>query len=357
MDLCRNSYIACFPEVCAMNNDSIAKLFTNFANRECRGSSDLYEHLALHIAEDEELLALASHANVGQPVPNLLLGAVHFLLLTGREHQLREYYPSLAARPGPVDQSFTHFRDFCRTYTDQIISILQNKSVQTNEVRRCTYLYPLFCFIYHKTNRPLSLVEIGTSAGLQMFWDQYAYTYGTGQIFGNKDSAVHLTAEIRGGNQPLLYPNSPPVSSRIGIDLHINDLSNAEDHLWLRALIWPEHLERVQLFENAAGHLNRQPPTLIEGDGVALLPQIAQRIAADSTLCVFHTHVANQIPDEVKHKLLDTIRHIGGARDVFHIYNNMWDRYLHLDYFIDGTEYNVTVGETEGHGRWFTWEL
>jgi len=39
------------------------------------------------------------------------------------------------------------------------------------------------------------------------------------------------------------------------------------------------------------------------------------------------------------------------------LYNNMWDRDLHIDYYINGNEYRETVGETEGHGRWFSWKI
>lgn len=35
----------------------------------------------------------------------------------------------------------------------------------------------------------------------------------------------------------------------------------------------------------------------------------------------------------------------------------MWDRDLHIDYYINGNEYRETVGETEGHGRWFSWKI
>lgn len=44
-------------------------------------------------------------------------------------------------------------------------------------------------------------------------------------------------------------------------------------------------------------------------------------------------------------------------REFFHLYNNMWDAKLHLDYFIDGIEHNEIVAETDGHARWFRWEL
>ena len=69
--------------------EQIANLFRNFSIKECKGSSDLYEYLSIQIAEDEEVLTLSSYAQAGQPVPNLLLGAVHYLLLAGKEHPLK----------------------------------------------------------------------------------------------------------------------------------------------------------------------------------------------------------------------------------------------------------------------------
>ncbi|MED1906441.1 DUF2332 domain-containing protein [Cytobacillus firmus] len=44
-------------------------------------------------------------------------------------------------------------------------------------------------------------------------------------------------------------------------------------------------------------------------------------------------------------------------RDIFHIYNNIQDRNLHLDYYLSSKEFKKAVGQTEGHGKWFTWEL
>ncbi|MBI4202038.1 MAG: DUF2332 family protein [Chloroflexi bacterium] len=63
-----------------------AQRFRRFAERECSGRLPLYERLALSIAEGPALLALAAHARSGQPIPNLLLAAVHFLLPQGRAH-------------------------------------------------------------------------------------------------------------------------------------------------------------------------------------------------------------------------------------------------------------------------------
>ncbi|WP_459502702.1 DUF2332 domain-containing protein [Bacillus sp. C1] len=338
--------------------EQISNLFKNFSIKECKGSSDLYEHVSLQIAEDKELLALASHAQLGQPAPNLLFGAVHYLLLKGHNHVLKQYYASLVSNPERnLTQAFHHFKDFCHIHREEIIHLLQTKLVQTNEVRRCAYLYPSFCYVFNKVNKPLALIEIGTSAGLQLLWDQYSYSYGTGEVYGNIDSNVHLTSEIKGDNKPFFLQESPPVTERIGLDLHINDVSNEEDYLWLRALIWPEHKERLEMFDHAAAYVKEQSVKLIEGDGVALLSEIAEQIPEDSVICIFHTHVANQIPENIKRELIEKVKEIGAKRDVFHLYNNMWDRDLHLDYFINGKEYNETVGETDGHARWFSWRL
>jgi len=165
-----------------LNFTWVAKRFGRFAVHECRGSSPLYEQLSFHIAADEKLLCLASHARSGQPVPNLLFGAVRDLLLKGYEHGLREFYGSIVKEPRAQEAAFPYFRDFCLRYWEDIQDILVHRLVQTNEVQRCAYLYPVFCCIYEQVKKPLSLIEIGTSAGLQLAWDQYRYDYGWGGV-------------------------------------------------------------------------------------------------------------------------------------------------------------------------------
>ncbi|MCA1031280.1 DUF2332 domain-containing protein [Bacillus timonensis] len=340
-----------------MKKEQLSQRFHNFGSIETVGSSELYSLLALKIAQDDEILELCTYAKNGQPLPNLLFGAVHYLLLKGKEHELKEYYPSITRNPREKDGVFLPFKEFCKIYREEIIALLQSKLVQTNEVRRCAYLYPIFCYIYEKVKQPLSLIEIGTSAGLQLNWDKYRYSYGTGEEYGKIDSKVHITSEIRGGNKPSFPVQMPPVASKIGLDLHTNDLCNKEDRLWLRALIWPEHHERVELFDQSAEYFTQHPVELVEGDGVALLEEVVANLPTNSAICIFHTHVANQFPLELKHELVGKIKKIGSTRNVFHVYNNMWDGRLHVDSYISGIETQQTVGDTDGHGRWFEWNL
>lgn len=340
-----------------MDITQLSLRFKRFAVNECHGSSDLYEFLSHKIANDEDLLELCLNAKAGQPVPNLFLSAVHFLLLNGKNHSLKEYYQSIVEHPQNPQKSFDHFKDFCRLYREDIISLISRKLVQTNEVRRCAYLYPSFCCIYEMVKKPLALIEIGTSAGLQLLWDQYKYSYGSDGIYGNNQSTVHIQSEIISKKKPLLFKNSPPVAFSRGIDLHISHLGDEEDFMWLKSLIWPEHHERRELFEKAAELLNRNDRSLIEGDGISLLTNIAEQAPDDAVICIFHTHVANQLEEEVKHTLINHIKRIGKTRDVFHLYNNMWDRNLHLDFMINGIETQQIIAEADGHGRWFKWLL
>lgn len=337
----------------------LSNRFMAFAEKECRGSSALYEHLSRKIAGDAELLELSSHARKGQPVPNLLLGAVHYLLLKGVDHPLRGFYSSIEQTPRPAEASFPHFKHFCLEHRIQIIELLETKLVQTNEVRRCAYLFPLFNYIHELAGQPLAIIEIGTSAGFQLLWDHYSYTYGDGIMYGSEHSEVKIHAAVKGDALPDFNKPMVPVSARYGLDLHVNDVTKAEDSLWMKALIWPEHHDRRDLFEGAVRCMkaNREKISFIEGDGVGLLPEVKGTIPEGSAIVVFHTHVANQMPPETKLQLLKNIEEIAKTRDVFHLYNNMDDGNLHLDSFIGGQKRHHLAAITDGHGRWFEWKL
>src|SRR5699024_5227323 len=133
-----------------------------------------------------------------------LFGAVHYLLLKGKEHPLILYYPSIVEEPKPPQKAFPYFKDFCFLYQDKIIAFLKEKYVQTNEVRRCGYLYPCFSYIYNKVKTPLAIIEIGTSAGFQLLWDTYHYSYFSSDQYGNQQSNIHIQTEFLGKNKPTI---------------------------------------------------------------------------------------------------------------------------------------------------------
>src|SRR5699024_7553016 len=57
------------------------------------GQSRIYEFLSHRISKDHQILELSMNTKNGQPVPNLLFAAVHYLLLKGKDHPLKEFTP------------------------------------------------------------------------------------------------------------------------------------------------------------------------------------------------------------------------------------------------------------------------
>src|SRR6202165_6071918 len=127
--------------------DLVARRFKRFAKTKCLGSSPLYYHLSQRIAEDRELLSLASHCRGAQPTPTLFLGAVHFLLLKGIRDPLARFYSTLTSSALPPEVEHSHFRACCFNHQEELLPLLSDHMVQTNEIRRCSYLMPAFCLI------------------------------------------------------------------------------------------------------------------------------------------------------------------------------------------------------------------
>ena len=334
--------------------------FERFAEQECRNSSPLYERLSLGIAADSEILAIASHVREGQPVPNLFLGAAHLLLLKGAQHPVSTFYPSVSKSPTPDEDAYPYFREFCIQNSHEIIELISTRLVQTNVVKRCACLLPAFSIVAERAHGlPLSLVEIGASAGLNLLWDRYGYDYGEGRRYGNASSIVQLACEPRGAALPSMFEPFPDIGLRVGIDLNPIDLNDPDAILWLRALIWPEHTERVETLKGAIEIARHDPPTLLAGDALDLLPEVLDSAPDDSALCVFHTHTVNQFSEEGKERLHAIIDEHGSKRDLFVIsiegQSNVEGALVELIAYENGGMIRRALARCDPHGRWLEW--
>ena len=333
----------------------LRKTFQQFAKFECEGSSRLYEVLSYQIAADEDLLKIVAQIPIGQPVPNLLFASVQYLL-KNLDDPLKEFYRSFTIQPKPADGAFEPFKRFVLSHQQALLDLFKSKLVQTNEVRRCTYLYPMLCEIYEKHQQPLALVEIGTSSALQLGIDQYQYQYGN-LVVGNEHSELRLMSENRGESLPSSIKQPILVNTRIGMDLNTIDIQDSHELEWLQSLIWPEHTERLQFLKDAARIVNTLPIQLINGDATKELINVYLTIPNDEMLVVFHTHVANQFSQEAKESLVTALNLISKERPLYHIYNNLYDTNIHQDYMYDETFEEVRLLErADGHARWFKWK-
>ena len=344
--------------------EALSLRFKTFAESECRDASPLYLHLSEAIAEDSDILELASHCREGQPAPNLLFAAVHLLVIQNADVPLARFYADLSTLALPPNAAYPDFRAFCLANRADIIRILSTRRVQTNEIRRCAYLYPAFCLIAALADeRPLALVEIGTSAGINLLWDCYSYRYSHGQEViraGRVDAAVLITSTLRGDVRPVLPATPPCVQSRIGIDLNTLNANSAADALWLRALVWPENAERLELLQNALPVVQRSSLTLLAGNGVELLPNMLEALPPTVVPVVFHTHTVNQMSPGDREQLTAIIADAGTKRAVYRLANDIGGggknySALKLLTYSGKQEGERHLANVDGHARWIEW--
>ena len=328
--------------------------FTRFASHEAKNNSPLYEYWSQRIQTDEQLLNLIMHIPKSQPKPNLFFGAVQYL-----SAQIETPLKQLFENPNVVDleESFQLLTDFCTQHSDELLKLFQTKSVQTNEVQRASYLYPIFSEIAEEAKLPLTLMEIGTSAGLLLNLDGYRYEIEQEPpiSFGNENSPLTLLAKNNGS--PLTSVKNLNILHRIGIDLNIIDLQDSDEYLWLKSLIWPEQLLRKENLDQARAIHRQYPKLLLTGDFRKLIPSLFESHEfKNSQIIIFHTHVANQFSATLKSELLTLLQQLSHIQSIYHVYNNMEDKDLHVDFIDAGITKTIKILEnTDGHGKFFSW--
>ncbi len=336
--------------------------FHRFARVEAPDlESAMYAELSYGVSLDDELLALASRKRSRQPAPNMLFAAVQYLLLSGVEHSLAMHYPGVSGEERPHKPAFPMFRAFCLEHREQIARLIASRSTQTQVVRRCTCLLPVFSLIYRESTAPLALIDIGASGGLNLNFDRYAYHYrrdGSEAIhWGQNQASVTLDAELRGPGKLPLLAESIPIASRDGIDLNPIDLSNPDQLLWQRALIWPEHRERHRQLIEARAELDESPVRLHRGDATELLPGLLMEITDDMAPVVYSTITLYQFPRASLRRLSDGMAAYSRERPVWQVaLEGVHPPSLTLTRYRDGSGESELLARASPHGWWIEWQ-
>jgi len=116
--------------------------------------------------------------------------------------------------------------------------------VQTNEVARA---WPLLRGLLQLGRERVDLLELGTAGGLLLYPDRY-------------------------------YPDEGPLEivRRRGIDRNPIDVTTDEGARLLEAFVWPDQTERIERLRAAIDVVRRDPPELVRGDYVDLVPELLE---------------------------------------------------------------------------------
>lgn len=345
--------------------DATAAAFNHFAFTRAGSYAPLYRQLGAAIAADRELLAVAAKARPGQSRPDLFFAAVHYLLHDEPGHPAARFYPSLTPGPDRTHDPAPAVLDFCHERRQQIEQIVSNSYVQTNEVRRCTFLLPTLQTAATITDQPLALIEVGASAGLNLLFDRYQYRYiradGRQHIIGEPCSPLLLDCELQGpGRPPLDAPVIQP-ACRMGIDLRPLNPAVSADQKWLRALVWPDHTDRMRRLNAALTLAAQHPVTIQEGPADVLLPDAIRSAPADTTVVVYHSAVLAHMTVADRKQFTDTLLNCSQRRPVLWIQaepqHDEDERRLRLTECTGGEQRAVhPLGRYHPHGEWLSWE-
>jgi hypothetical protein len=327
-----------------------------------RSKAPLYEAFTRGVAKDNKLKDLAQSVRPGQPPANVLFAAVHYLLLRGRDHELRRHYPNLNDGKGSqsIDRAFPLFRDFVRQNRDEILSLVRSRVTNTNEVGRSALLHAGFQALACQTGGPLHLIELGPSAGLNLLWDRYRIEYrGNGETMfsGAADAPLTIETELRGTREPLCGP-LPHIGLRLGLERNPVDLTRADERDWLRALVWPDHMGRFANLERALAIASAETLPIRAGDALDLLPDALSEVPPREPVCVYHTFVTYQFSETQRSALNNFLLAASLWRPVWRLGlegTPSGDAPLILYHYLDGTTTKRTLAQCQPHGTWIEW--
>jgi hypothetical protein len=256
-----------------------------------RYASPFFSALAQSCAQDREILKLGASVRPGQPIAMFILLAAQFLVFQNPGSRCAAYFPSVTDKPKPASEAFPIFRAFCLDHREELISILSTRTVNTTLADRGSYILPAIQYVAEIVKEPLSIVEIGCSAGLNLLFDRYTYDYGTGDLAGDRGSGILLRCKVIGGHPPI-PASMPAIAHRIGIDLLEVNCSDPRERLWMEAMLFPEWVEERLRLRTALSLRAGTPLRVDIGDALDVLPSVIAGISGP--ICLLHSHSLGQ---------------------------------------------------------------
>jgi hypothetical protein len=268
----------------------------------------LIEAMAQDLAEGgpvAELVGSWSGSPRADAVSLRLAGALHAAALSGRDPILAAAYPAYSPQWNSrvVWEAARAFIERERDWVSEFIL----SAPQTNETNRSIALLLGFLDLAARFDLPIDLLEIGASAGLNLFWDRFAYR--TGRWTWGKASDVLVETNWNG--PPPRLSASPRVRARLGCDLNPLELRDPAERLRLRAYIWADQANRLARFDAAVAIALAGNVRVERMDAADWLEQRLGRRATDALTVVYHSVLMQYLPRATKQRIHAALEQAG----------------------------------------------
>jgi len=178
-------------------------------------------------------------------------------------------------------------------------------------VQRAWALLPCFLELARWSGaEAFDFVELGASAGLLLLWDRYRYRYAAAG-WGSEEATLELAGVERGRVPAELLRVVPRVRRRAGIDRNPLDLSDPGDLLLLKSFVWAGQDDRLARLDAAAEAMRDDPPELVRGDLVELLPHELARRDDGALTVVLNSAALGYVDEAGRQTVRDALERAG----------------------------------------------
>lgn len=229
----------------------------------------------------------------GEAIALRLMGAAHRLVLRGDAPSLARWYPSVGGEADP-DGTWEAFRALADEEAEAFGAEIP-QPVQTNEVRRSAALAGGFMTLARELGRPLRLLEVGASAGLNLRFDRYRYEAGD-VAWGDPHSPVRIADAWASGRPPVEH--DVDIAERRGCDPSPVDPTSPDGRLLLLSFVWPDQLERLAVLRGALDLAEEVPVHVDRAEGENWLAEQLAEPAPRVATVVYHSVVMPYLSHE-----------------------------------------------------------
>ncbi|MDB5715507.1 MAG: hypothetical protein JWO15_2904 [Sphingomonadales bacterium] len=236
-------------------------------------------------------------------VPLRLVAPFHFLFRERRCPALDNLFR------GEITDDVAAVRSALSDHDDEINRWLDGPP-QTNEAARSATFMAALLVLADRFGHEFELLEIGSSAGLNLLIDRYRYDLG-GVLVGPPNSSVVITPEWKG-------PPPPDAPVRIksvrGVDIAPIDVRDKAAAEHLLAYVWVDQKERFARAEAAIALIQADYPALERGDAADFVEQrLREPQAVNSTRILMHSIVWQYLPAETQQRITAAMGLAGAA--------------------------------------------
>lgn len=241
----------------------------------------------------------------GEPVADALalrlVGALHTLHRAGADPALSAVFEGTAADPEAA------LRDVLRRHDSALLPWLDGPP-QTNEAGRSAGLMTGLLHLGERFGLPFELLEIGSSAGLNLLIDRYAFDVG-GVRAGPAGAGVVIRPEWRGAPPPDV---AVAIRSVRGVDIAPVDLRDPAAAERLQAYVWVDAAERQERLVKTIAMVREHGVALDRGDAADWLEARLAEPHPDGVVRVLmHSVVWQYLPEQGQRRIREAMRAAG----------------------------------------------